>query len=75
MLMKLEEMRRTGGGVELDEREKLLDAKLQKLQEHEMKAGPFPPSMHFFKAKPLIERSPIFSLLQKMPKGVIVEFR
>lgn len=75
MLMKLEELRRTGGGVELDEREKLLDAKLQKLQEREMKAGPFPPSMHFFKAKPLIERSPIFSLLQKMPKGAIVEFR
>ncbi|KAA0724478.1 Adenosine deaminase 2-A [Triplophysa tibetana] len=69
MLMKLEELRRTGGAVELDEREKLLDAKLRKLQEHEMKAGPFPPSMHFFKAKPLIEQSPIFSLLQKMPKG------
>lgn len=72
-LIKLEELRRTGGGVELNEREKLLDAKLEKLKEHEMKAGPFLPSMHFFKAKPLIDQSPIFSLLQKMPKGAVVE--
>lgn len=71
--MKLEELRRMGGGVQLNEQEKLLDSKLQTLKEHEMKVGPFPPSIHFFKAKPLIEQSPIFSLLQKMPKGAADE--
>ncbi|XP_051546062.1 adenosine deaminase 2-A [Myxocyprinus asiaticus] len=68
-LMRQEASRRTGGGIELNEREKLLDAKLQNLKQHEMESGQFPPSMHFFKAKPLIEKSPVFSLIHKMPKG------
>ncbi|KAG7243234.1 hypothetical protein INR49_011925 [Caranx melampygus] len=34
-----------------------------------MSAALFPPALHFFKAKPLIQKSSIFKLLQKMPKG------
>ncbi|KTG41827.1 hypothetical protein cypCar_00015132 [Cyprinus carpio] len=68
-LIRLEASRRTGGNITLNEREKLLDGKLQKLKQHDMEARQFPPSMHFFKAKHLIDQSPVFSLLQKMPKG------
>lgn len=68
-LINQEKSRRTGGDIQLNKDEKLLDAKLQKLKQHELETGQFPPSMHFFKAKPLIEQSPIFGLLQKMPKG------
>lgn len=68
-LIRLEAFRRTGGNVTLNEREKLLDSKLQKLKQHDIEAGPFPPSMHFFKAKRFIDQSPVFSLIQKMPKG------
>ncbi|CAL8242541.1 unnamed protein product [Merluccius merluccius] len=34
-----------------------------------MARTPFPPAVHFFRAKPLIEKSAVFALLQKMPKG------
>lgn len=68
-LIRLEASRRTGGNITLNEREKLLDSKLQKLKQHDIEAGPFPPSMHFFKAKRFIDQSPVFSLIQKMPKG------
>uniref|UniRef100_A0A8C2J1D8 adenosine deaminase n=1 Tax=Cyprinus carpio TaxID=7962 RepID=A0A8C2J1D8_CYPCA len=68
-LIRLEVSRQTGGNITLNEREKLLDGKLQKLKQHDMEARQFPPSMHFFKAKHLIDQSPVFSLLQKMPKG------
>ncbi|XP_062856844.1 adenosine deaminase 2-A [Trichomycterus rosablanca] len=68
-LIKLEMRREIGGSLELNEKEQLLDAKIYKLKLEEMAAPEFPPALHFFKAKHLIEASPIFSLLQKMPKG------
>ncbi|XP_073337108.1 adenosine deaminase 2-A [Pagrus major] len=69
LLMREETFRQTGGGVALTAAEQKLDAYLHGLKEKEMAAAQFPPAMHFFKAKPLIEKSPIFKLLQKMPKG------
>ncbi|KAM9823940.1 adenosine deaminase 2-A [Neosynchiropus ocellatus] len=69
LLMRQEASRQTGGRMTLSEAEQKLDAYLHQLKEREM-AGPlFPPALHFFKAKPLIQRSRIFQLLQKMPKG------
>ncbi|GAA6069748.1 adenosine deaminase 2-A-like isoform X1 [Tachysurus ichikawai] len=68
-LMKLEVSREIGGEVILNKNEKLLDEKLYQMKWQEIAAPDFPPAMHFFKAKPLIDASPVFSLLQKMPKG------
>lgn len=69
LLMRQEASRQTGGQVVLTAAEQKLDAYLHRLKEQEMSATPFPPALHFFKAKPLIEKSPVFKLLQKMPKG------
>ncbi|XP_029019877.1 adenosine deaminase 2-A isoform X2 [Betta splendens] len=69
LLMRQEVSRRTGGRVALTAAEQRLDARLHRLKEQEMSAAQFPPALHFFKAKPLIQRSSIFKLLQKMPKG------
>jgi adenosine deaminase CECR1 len=30
----------------------------------------YAPSLHFFKAKPLIEKSKIFEIIKRMPKGL-----
>ncbi len=69
LLMRQEAFRQTGGLVALTAAEQKLDAYLHGLKEKEMSAVQFPPAIHFFKAKPLIQRSLIFKLLQKMPKG------
>ncbi|KAJ8391063.1 hypothetical protein AAFF_G00096840 [Aldrovandia affinis] len=58
-----------GGTILLTEAEQRLSAQLHELKLQEIARPEFPPAMHFFKARALIERSPIFSLLQKMPKG------
>uniref|UniRef100_A0A8C7GBW8 adenosine deaminase n=1 Tax=Oncorhynchus kisutch TaxID=8019 RepID=A0A8C7GBW8_ONCKI len=68
-LMHQEASRQTGGRLLLTEAELRLSAQLHKLKEQEMKSSDFPPALHFFKAKPLIQRSLIYSLLQRMPKG------
>ncbi|XP_071371573.1 adenosine deaminase 2-A isoform X1 [Centroberyx affinis] len=68
-LMQLEASMQTGGQVVPSEAEQRLDARLRKLKEEEMARADFPPAMHFFKARHLIRNSPIYSLLQKMPKG------
>lgn len=68
-LIDLETSMQVGGQVVLTEDEKRLDAVLLKMKLHEMTREDFPPAMHFFKARPLIEASLIFPLLQKMPKG------
>ncbi|XP_037615705.1 adenosine deaminase 2-A isoform X2 [Sebastes umbrosus] len=69
LLMRQEASRQTGGRVTLTAAEQKLDVYLHRLKEKEMSAAQFPPAIHFFRAKPLIQKSPIFKLLQKMPKG------
>ncbi|XP_042336858.1 adenosine deaminase 2-A-like [Plectropomus leopardus] len=68
-LIELEASMQTGGQVVLTDAEKRLDAILFKMKQEEIVRADFPPAMHFFKARDLIRTSPIFSLLQKMPKG------
>ncbi|XP_042563004.1 adenosine deaminase 2-A isoform X2 [Clupea harengus] len=69
MLKRQEASRQTGGSVTLTPRELQLSAYLHKLKVKEMASVPFPPSMHYFKARPFIQQSAIFKLLRKMPKG------
>ncbi|KAG5845870.1 hypothetical protein ANANG_G00143760 [Anguilla anguilla] len=69
LLIQQEASRQTGGTVVLTEAERRLSAQLHKLKQQEVEGPQFPPALHFFKALPLIQRSPVFRLLQKMPKG------
>ncbi|KAM3869789.1 adenosine deaminase 2-A [Diretmus argenteus] len=71
-LMQLEASMQTGGQVVLSEAERRLGARIRKLKEEEMERVDFPPALHFFKARRLIRNSPIYSLLQKMPKGGVL---
>ncbi|XP_008310038.1 adenosine deaminase 2-A [Cynoglossus semilaevis] len=72
MLIKLETSMQTGGQLQLTDAEQKLDAVLFKMKQRESQAGAFPPAVHFFKARELIRASPIFSLLQRMPKGAVL---
>lgn len=72
-LIEEENASRTGGNLVLGKREEDANERLMQLKEMEVaksvETGVFPPSMHFFKARGLIEQSAIFSVLKKMPKG------
>nr|XP_020644649.1 adenosine deaminase CECR1 isoform X1 [Pogona vitticeps] len=72
-LIEEENASRTGGNLVLGKWEEHANEKLMQLKEMEVaksvETHVFPPSMHFFKAKGLIEQSAIFSILKKMPKG------
>ncbi|XP_071242318.1 adenosine deaminase 2-A-like [Salvelinus alpinus] len=68
-MLHQEDPRQTGGRVQLTGAEQQLDTHFHKLKEQEMAVAQFPPAIHFFKARRHIHRSPIFSLLQIMPKG------
>lgn len=68
-LIRAEASMQTGGRVELNEQERRVDARLLKLKRAEEARVPFPPAQHFFKARDAIRNSPMFNLLQKMPKG------
>ncbi|XP_074487978.1 adenosine deaminase 2-A isoform X2 [Sebastes fasciatus] len=68
-LIQLEASMQTGGQVVLTDAEQRLDALLFQMKQKEVVRADFPPAMHFFKARDLIRTSPIFNLLQKMPKG------
>lgn len=69
-LIEMEASMQTGGLMVLNEKEKRLNSRLLQMKKDEVMRADFPPAMHFFKAKELIRKSPIFSLLQKMPKGM-----
>ncbi|XP_004381337.1 adenosine deaminase 2 [Trichechus manatus latirostris] len=72
-LIKREKMMRLGGQLVLKKEEEEANGKLMTLKKAEitkaMKTQMFPPSMHFFQAKKLIEKSEVFHILKKMPKG------
>ncbi|XP_010767818.1 adenosine deaminase CECR1-A-like [Notothenia coriiceps] len=68
-LIQLEVSMQTGGQVVLTDAEKRLDALLFKMKQEEVSRADFPPAMHFFRARDVIRTSPIFKLLQKMPKA------
>lgn len=69
LMLKQELSQQVGGRVELTSAEQLLDSLLHQLKVKEMAISPFPPAKHFFKVRHVIQKSPVFKLLQKMPKG------
>ncbi|XP_004007020.4 adenosine deaminase 2 isoform X2 [Ovis aries] len=72
-LLTREKMMRVGGQLVLTREEELANQRLRALKEAEMRealrTGSILPSMHFFQAKSLIEKSKVFNILKKMPKG------
>ncbi|XP_066237225.1 adenosine deaminase 2 isoform X1 [Saccopteryx leptura] len=72
-LVMRENMMQLGGQLVLKKEEELANKRLMVLKRAEMKQAvktqKFPPSMHFFQAKDLIEKSEVFNILKKMPKG------
>uniref|UniRef100_A0A671SVZ4 adenosine deaminase n=1 Tax=Sinocyclocheilus anshuiensis TaxID=1608454 RepID=A0A671SVZ4_9TELE len=69
LMLKQDMSQQVGGRVELTAAERQLDSLLHLLKLKEMAASPFPPSKHFFKVRHIVQKSPVFKLLQKMPKG------
>lgn len=69
-LIQLEASMQMGGQIVLTDAEQQLNTVLMKKKQEELQRADFPPAKHFFKVKPLIRTSPIFRVLQKMPKGV-----
>ncbi|XP_064218876.1 adenosine deaminase 2 isoform X1 [Aotus nancymaae] len=72
-LLTKEKMMQLGGQLVLNIKEERANEKLMTLKITEMKEAMktliFPPSMHFFQAKHLIDRSQVFNILRMMPKG------
>jgi adenosine deaminase CECR1 len=68
-----EKYMRFGSLVVLTKQEKKANRNLMAIKKAEIKEAmethQFPPSMHFFQAKRLIEDSEVFRILRKMPKG------
>jgi adenosine deaminase CECR1 len=50
----------------------LLAMKDKSIQRGILDPGSFAPSLHFFHAKPLIEKDPIFEIIKRVPKGGVL---
>ncbi|CAH1786916.1 unnamed protein product [Owenia fusiformis] len=72
-ILNKERMEITGGEIALSADESKVNQILMTFKIKEIEYGKqnnlFPPAMHFFKAKPLIEKSDVFRIIKAMPKG------
>ncbi|XP_017856626.1 PREDICTED: adenosine deaminase CECR1 [Drosophila arizonae] len=76
-VLSAEEQLMTGGRTSLSAKESQVDDlfmqyKLGELAQGFRNADQNVAGMHFFKAKPLIDRSSVFKFLQQMPKGAVL---
>jgi len=74
-LLDQERQMRVGGKVELCDSELHVNAILMKLKGKELEIARrnvtlFPPAVHFFRAKQLIDDSEVFKIIRSMPKGM-----
>jgi len=65
---------RIGGKITLSDAEHMVNDRLMKLKAKEMdvarmNATNFPPAVHFYRAKELIDKSEVFKMIRNMPKG------
>lgn len=68
-----------GGLIHLSRKELVVDRIIQKLKRDEIEKGfknhsAYAPGLHFFKSKPLIEKSEVFKIIKMMPKGNLTDF-
>ena len=71
--VEAEERMKIGENLTLSTKEKTVNNFLMTFKQKEINASrngaPFPPSLHFFKGKALIEKSQVFQIISKLPKG------
>jgi len=77
MLYKEYQMR-TGGRLKLSDAELRVNNTLMKLKAKELDIArrnvtDFPPAVHFFRAKALIDKSEVFKMVRNMPKGKLTQ--
>jgi len=65
---------RTGGKMKLSDTERQVNDILMKLKAKELELARknitnFPPAVHFFHAKALIDKSEVFKMIRNIPKG------
>ena len=65
---------RLGGKMKLSDAELRVNDTLMKLKAKELDVAHtnttnFPPAVHFFRAKPMIDKSEVFNMIRNMPKG------
>jgi len=70
---------RIGGKMELSDEELRVNATLMKFKASELDAArrnitKFPPAVHFFRAKALIDKSDVFKIIRTMPKGKLITY-
>lgn len=76
-IIEAEESIRTGGSIYLNPKEQeanniLLKLKEKSIQRGILDPGNYAPSLHFFHAKPLIDKDPIYEIIQRLPKGAVL---
>ena len=72
----MENSSKTGYKIKLSADEVKVNGYLMQLKQKEYDIGRapngiFPPKLHFFHAKNYIDKSPVFDVIKKMPKGEI----
>jgi len=65
---------RIGGEIMLSDAELQVNNQLMKLKAKELDVARtnvtnFPPAVHFYRAKALIDKSEVFTMIRNMPKG------
>lgn len=76
-IIAAEESIRTGGNIYLNPREHEADAILLRMKEKSIQKGildssNYAPAMHFFHAKPIIDKDPLFDVIKRVPKGAVL---
>lgn len=76
-IVEAEENMRTGGNIYLNPREEQADEILLYMKQKAIDQGiidnsNYAPAMHFFNAKPIIDKDPIFEIIKKLPKGGVL---
>jgi len=76
-IIEAEESIRTGGNIYLSPKEQEANAIILRMKDKAIAKGiqntkSYAPSMHFFRAKALIDADPIYHVIQRVPKGAVL---